>query len=113
MRTLIMLVLVVAMASAQVFMDISGTMPVDGEEVQPRLLVDVSEAAGPWAYSVGMGYRPPASADGFDPTITVQVGVSRQMASWAAAYFKMTDIPLHSENHTLHSSARIGVLIRL
>lgn len=114
MRALMLVLFAVTIASAQVFMDISGTMPVDGEEeVEPRLLVDVSEAAGPWTYSVGMGYRPPASEGAFDPTITVQVGVSRELTSWAVAYFRVTDIPLHLENHVIHSTARLGALIRL
>lgn len=113
MKALIITLIAVAVCSAQVFMDVSANIPVDGkDEVDPLVLVDVSQVEGAWLYSVGVGYRTPATTCGFDPTITVEVGVARSITESATAYFRLVDIPLMDYGRT-HSRVRVGASFRL
>ena len=113
MKALALVLIAVAVCSAQVFMDVSANIAVDGQdEVDPLVLVDVSQVEGAWLYSLGLGYRTPATTCGFDPTITVEVGVCRSITESTTAYFRLMDIPLMDYGRT-HPRVRVGASFQL
>ena len=113
MKSLAIVLIAVAVCSAQVFMDVSANIAVDGQEtVDPLVLVDVSQAEGAWLYTVGMGYRAPETEHAFDPTVTVEVGVARSITEAVSARFRLVDIPLVDNGRT-RPRVQIGASFRL
>ena len=113
MKAIIAIIAIAATASADIYLDTEFNIPIDGqEETEARFIAEVTETAGEWAYTVGVGYRPPFTDGSFDPSVTVNIGVARGITECAAIHFRTEDIPL-VENHVLNPRLTVGASFRL